>query len=136
MRGFGVRLLFLGPSGVLVFLLPVALTLFLSLTDLSTVTFSRPRFVGLTNYLELLMDPLFPLILGNTLKYVALTLAFNILMGLFLAPSTNLLPDRLREAFRALWLLPRITASVVYVLIWQGIAAVAPYGLARSPGFR
>jgi inositol-phosphate transport system permease protein len=131
-RGFGVRLLFLGPAGVLAllfFLLPVALTLLLSLTDLSTVTFSRPRFVGLANYLELLRDPSLPLILGNTLKYVALTLAFNVLMGLFLALSTSLLPERLGDAFRALWLLPRITAPVVYVLIWQGIAAVAPYGL-------
>jgi inositol-phosphate transport system permease protein len=123
-RGFGVRLLFLGPAGVLVllfFLLPVALTLLLSLTDLSTVTFSRPRFVGLANYLELLRDPFLPLILGNTLKYVALTLAFNVLMGLFLALSTSLLPERLGDAFRALWLLPRITASVVYVLDLRGL---------------
>ncbi|WP_223971899.1 carbohydrate ABC transporter permease [Thermus thermophilus] len=50
-------------------------------------------------------------------------------MGLFLALATSLLPERWGDAFRALWLLPRITASVVYVLIWQGIAAVAPYGL-------
>ncbi|AEG34431.1 ABC-type transporter, integral membrane subunit (plasmid) [Thermus thermophilus SG0.5JP17-16] len=132
MRGTWVRLLFLGPAGVLVllfFLVPVLLTLALSLTDLSTVTFSRPRFVGLANYLEILRDPFFPLILKNTFKYVVFTLVFNVLMGLFLALATSLLPERWGDAFRALWLLPRITASVVYVLIWQGIAAVAPYGL-------
>lgn len=133
MRGLGVRLLFLGPAGVLVllfFLLPVLLTLWLSFTNLSTVTFSRPAFVGLKNYLELLKDPFLPLILGNTARYVLLTLLFNVGMGLLLALLTTLfLPERLGNAFRAAWLLPRITASVIYVLIWQGLCAVAPYGL-------
>jgi len=132
MRGLGVRLLFLGPSLFLVllfFLLPVLLTLGLSFTDLSTVTFNRPQWVGLANYRQILADPFIPLILKNTLLYVFLTLLFNVLMGLTLALLTALLPERLGDAFRALWLLPRVTAAVVYVLIWQGLTAVAPYGL-------
>lgn len=132
MRGLGVRLLFLGPAGALVllfFLLPVALTILLSFTDLSTVTFNRPTFVGLANYRELFNDPFLPIILKNTAKYVGLTLLFNVGMGLTLALLTSFVPDRLGDVFRTLWLLPRITASVVYVFIWQGMAAVAPFGL-------
>lgn len=132
MRALGVRLIFLGPAGALVllfFLLPVVLTILLSFTDLSTVTFNRPTFVGLANYRELLGDPFLPIILKNTAKYVVLTLLFNVGMGLTLALLTSFVPDRLGDGIRTLWLLPRITAPVVYVFIWQGMAAVAPYGL-------
>ncbi|MBF6594778.1 MAG: sugar ABC transporter permease [Thermaceae bacterium] len=132
MRRWSVAALFLLPGSLLIvlfFLLPVVLTLVLSATNLSTTTFSHPSWVGWGNYQELLQARFTPLILKNTLKYVILTLFFNVGMGLLLALITAFLPVRLGDAFRALWLLPRITASVVYVLIWQGLAAVAPYGL-------
>ncbi|MDQ7820232.1 MAG: sugar ABC transporter permease [Armatimonadota bacterium] len=124
--------LFLLPAGVLIalfFLVPVATTLYLSLTDISTLTFRQPRWVGLANYRDLLTDPFLPRILLNTVRYVVLTLLFNVGMGLTLAVLTTAVRPGIGNQARALWLLPRILPPVVYVLVWQGISREAPYGL-------
>mgnify|MGYP001124776941 CR=1 FL=1 len=55
----------------------------------------------------------------NSTIYVALTLAFNVTFGLFLALSTFYLPTRTAQTFRAIWFLPRILPPVLYVLLWQ-----------------
>jgi inositol-phosphate transport system permease protein len=123
---------FLLPASLLIlffFLIPVAATLLLSMTDLSTATFSRPSWVGVGNYLDLLRSRWTGLILRNTAQYVLLVLLFNVGMGLFLAITTSLLPERLGDSIRAVWLVPRITPPVVYILIWQAMLSEAPYGL-------
>lgn len=56
---------------------------------------------------------------ANTLFYVISTLAFNIGFGLLLAITTFYLPERPAVFFRALWLLPRISPPVLYVLLWK-----------------
>ena len=55
----------------------------------------------------------------NTLVYVTLVLAFNIGFGLFLALTTFYLPSGQSAFFRAVWLLPRISPPVLYVLLWK-----------------
>ncbi|WP_271274294.1 carbohydrate ABC transporter permease [Aliamphritea hakodatensis] len=55
----------------------------------------------------------------NTLVYVLLVLAFNIGFGLFLALTTFYLPSGQSAFFRAVWLLPRISPPVLYVLLWK-----------------
>jgi inositol-phosphate transport system permease protein len=124
--------LFLLPASVLIvlfFLVPVVATLVLSLTDISTLTFRHPRWVGLANYRHLLTDPFLPRILLNTVRYVGLTLLFNVGMGLTLALLTTAVRPGYGDQVRALWLLPRILPPVVYVLVWQGLTREAPYGL-------
>ncbi len=135
MRRYLVPFLFLLPASLLIilfFLVPVVVTVYLSLTDLSTITFRNASWVGLDNYRYLFNDPFIPRILVNTLRYVGLTLAFNILMGLTLAITTSLMPERFGDNFRSLWLLPRILPPVVYVFVWQGLMARAPYGLVSN----
>ncbi len=132
MRRYLTPLLFLSPASALIllfFFTPVVATLLLSFTDLSTTTFRHPSWVGLANYQDLLTDPFLKKILANTAKYVGLTLAFNVGMGLLLALLTSLVPENWGDPFRALWLLPRILPPVVYVFIWQGLLAEAPMGL-------
>ncbi len=123
---------FLLPATVLIFLffvVPVVTTLYLSLTDISIVTFRHPRWVGLANYQTLFRDPFLAKILGNTARYVTLTLVFNVGMGLLLALFSTSVRQRYGDQVRALWLLPRIMPPVVYVLIWQGLTREAPFGL-------
>lgn len=55
----------------------------------------------------------------NTIFYVAATLAFNVLVGLFLAITTFYLPRRGASFFSVLWLLPRITPVVLYAVMWK-----------------
>lgn len=134
-RGLWAPLLFLLPATLLVslfYLLPVATTLYLSFTDISTVTFRSPQWVGWENYRDLVRDPFLGRILGNTARYVSLTLAFNIGVGLLLALLTSHVPERAGNPVRALWLLPRILPPVVYVLIWQGLTRESPFGVVSN----
>lgn len=62
-------------------------------------------------------------ILTNTLLYVFVTLSlFNIGFALVLAISTHYLPSKPAGWIRAIWLLPRITPPVLYVLLWKWLA--------------
>ncbi|AJY47470.1 carbohydrate ABC transporter permease [Martelella endophytica] len=59
-------------------------------------------------------------LIGNTVLYVGLTLAFfNVSLGLFLAILMFYLPKRASGIFSALWLLPRITPMVLYAVLWK-----------------
>lgn len=71
------------------------------------------------NFLTLLAKPGTWRIVGNTVLYVAGTLAFNVFVGLFLAISTFYLPKVPASLFSALWLLPRITPVVLYAIMWK-----------------
>jgi inositol-phosphate transport system permease protein len=131
-KKFSAPLVFLLPATVLIllfFVAPVATTLYLSFTDISTITFRHPRWIGLGNYTSLLRDPFIGKILINTAHYVGFTLVFNVGMGLVLALLSSAVRERWGNQIRAVWLLPRILPPVVYVVIWQGLSREAPYGL-------
>jgi len=127
-------LLFMGPATLLVvvfFFVPVVIVVVISLTDMSTATgFGNWRWIQLENYHKIISHPNAPQVLGNTIKYVALTLSlFNVGMALAVALLSTHVPRRAGFLFRALWLLPRLTPSVVYVMMWKYVAADAPYGI-------
>ncbi|WP_114009158.1 carbohydrate ABC transporter permease [Cohaesibacter intestini] len=71
------------------------------------------------NFTTLLQKPGTWTIAFNTLLYVSLTLCFNVGFGLFLAITTFYLPAGQAGFFRAVWLLPRISPPVLYVLLWK-----------------
>jgi inositol-phosphate transport system permease protein len=124
----------MGPAGLLVivfFFLPAIILFYISLTDLSSSNFGNPlTFIGFENYRRLFSDTFFPKILGNTFRYVILTLGiFNVGLALVLAILTTYIPRRSGFFFRTLWLLPRITPSVVYILMWQRLAHQPPFGI-------
>lgn len=125
---------FMSPAGVLVtvfFFIPVIILFFISLTDLSSSNFSDPlTFIGLENYITLFKDKFFPKILGNTFRYVLVTLGlFNVGLALVLALLTTHIDRRAGFFFRVMWLLPRITPSVIYILMWRRIAHQPPFGI-------
>lgn len=133
-RGGRLSAFFLLPYLLVVavfFVVPVVLTLLVSLTNMSVATgLSGYDWVGLENYRRIVQDPVIGRILYNTVLFVGLTLAlFNVGLALVLALATSFLSERWGNAFRALWLLPRITPSVVYVLMWRYFAAEPPYGI-------
>lgn len=124
-------LLFLSPAALIVllfFVAPVLLTFWISLTNMSVATLGRTELIGFSNYLRILRSPYTSRILQNTLLYVSATLTFNVGMGLILALLTTHIEERVGVLFRALWLLPRITPSVVYALLWTWATAPAPFG--------
>ena len=133
---------FLLPAMALVitfFIVPGTLLLILSFTDLSSANFSQPwNFIAFDNYERLFTDPFFPKIARNTVFYVFTTLIlFNLGLALVLALVTTNIPRRQGFFFRLVWLLPRLTPSVVYILMWKRIASADPFGIYNQilPGF-
>jgi len=116
---------------VVFFIVPGIILATLSFTNLSSANFSEPwTFIGLDNFRRLFSDPFFPKILRNTFFYVFTTLIlFNLGLALILALVTTNIPRRQGFFFRLVWLLPRLTPSVVYILMWKRIGSAEPYGI-------
>lgn len=75
------------------------------------------------NFVQMVASPNTFKILFNTALYVSVVLIlFNTTYAMMLAIATHYLPDRQGSVFRAIWLLPRITPPVIYVLMWKWLA--------------
>ncbi len=102
----------------------------LDMTNFGILEWWRPANWSFDNYVKIFTNRFFPKILANTLIYVALTLAFfNVGMALVIALITTHINRRVGFAFRALWLLPRITPVVVYIMMWKALSGPAPMGI-------
>jgi ABC-type sugar transport system permease subunit/ABC-type glycerol-3-phosphate transport system substrate-binding protein len=114
-------LLFLSPwlGGLLVFVLyPVTSSIVYSFCDYSVLT--EPRFVGLSNYQDLLADRVFWVALKNTAIYAA----FALPLGLFMAFSLALLLSSNVKAvglYRTFVFLPSLTPLVASAMVWLWI---------------
>lgn len=131
---YRLPLLFLFPAlfiTVCFFVVPVVITLMISMTNMTVSTgLSGYSWVGLEQYKSIFESPWLSVILKNTFLYVVCTLVFfNVGLGLVIAVATAFIPKPQGAVFRALWLLPRITPSVVYVMMMKWIVADAPYGI-------
>ncbi len=128
---------FMAPAGILViifFLIPVAIVLYLSVTNLASSNFTsdlaRMEFIGLKNFRTLFNDQFARKIFFNTIFYVLVTLSFfNVGLALIVSLLTTHIDRNAGFFFRALWILPRITSPVVYILIWKRMMAEAPFGI-------
>jgi inositol-phosphate transport system permease protein len=126
------RLLFLGPATLMLaifFIAPVIIDVGISFTDmgrnLQVTKFTAENFQRMLSGDRRLLS-----VLSTTLIYVLFTLAiFNVGYGLILALTTTALPQRTGAFFRAVWLLPRMSPSVVYALLWTWVVAPTDYGL-------
>ncbi|HTE50217.1 MAG TPA: sugar ABC transporter permease [Kofleriaceae bacterium] len=123
--------LLLLPAAVLIalfYLLPAVVNLVLAFSDMD-YTFDY-HFVGGASLVRPLADPMFGVVLRNTAVYVVTTLTLmNVVAALVLAILTTEVPERVGSVFRVLWLLPRATPSVVYVLMWFFLLDPTDYGL-------
>jgi inositol-phosphate transport system permease protein len=126
------RLLFLGPATFLLFVFfiaPVLVDLGIAFSDMGRNL--RVSEVTTENVQRMLSgDRRLGSVLTTTFIYVLCTLAiFNVGYGLVLALVTTALPERTGAFFRAVWLLPRMSPSVVYALLWSWVVAPTDYGL-------
>jgi len=116
---------FLAPALLLIgvfFVLPVVASLGLSLTDFDIYAIATPgnvRWIGLTNYTDLLRTPLFWTALGNTLYYVALGGPLSVLVSLGAALLVNAKLARFKSFFRAVYFTPVVTTLVAVAVIWK-----------------
>lgn len=131
-RRFIDRLLFLGPATFLLvvfFIAPVLVDLGIAFSDMGR-NLRVSQFTTENVHKMLSGDRRLAGVLTTTFIYVLCTLAiFNVGYGLVLALVTTALPERTGAFFRAVWLLPRMSPSVVYALLWSWVLAPTDYGL-------
>ena len=125
---------FMAPAVALVlafFVVAGILLLILSFTALHSANFHDAwTCTVFANYERLFSDAFFPKIARNTVFYVLTTLIlFNRGLALVLALVTTSIPRRAGFFFRLVWLLPRLTPSVVYIMMWQRIGSADPFGI-------
>lgn len=100
-------------------LYPLVSTAYLSLTKYDLLT--PPRFVGLDNYRQLALDPVFWAAARNSLLYL-LVVPVLVALPLGLAVLVNR-PLRGIGLFRAAYYIPVITSSVVIGVMWKWMYA-------------
>jgi inositol-phosphate transport system permease protein len=124
--------LFLGPALILLacfFVAPVVVDLVLAFTDMDrTLTVTT---LTLENFQRMLTrDSRLLASLGITAIFVISTLGiFNVTFALLLALTTTAVPKGMGAFFRAVWLLPRMSPSVVYALLWLWVVDPNERGL-------
>jgi multiple sugar transport system permease protein len=114
----GIPYLFLLPQLILVgtfSLYPFIYNLILSFQEFE---FLGNRFVGLANYTQLFMDPVFQQTFRNTLVYSLGTVPLTTALALLAAVGLNQ-KIRGRFLFRTVYLFPNLVSWVVIGLIWQ-----------------
>ncbi|MCY4541273.1 MAG: sugar ABC transporter permease [Rhodobacteraceae bacterium] len=137
--------IFLGPASAFLLVLlvaPIIVDLVVAFTDMSQTvrideyTTDQFRKIIRPNEEALLGFELrgsFYRALAKTAIFVFFTLAiFNVTFGLLLALTTTALPDWLGGTFRAIWLLPRMSPSVVYALLWIWVIDPTERGLVNQ----
>jgi multiple sugar transport system permease protein len=120
-RRLGIGLAFISPwiVGFLVFTAyPAVASIYFSFTDYDVL--SRPIWVGLLNYEDMLSDRVLWQALGNTLVFSALALPLGLIVALALALLLNQ-PVRGRGFFRAVYFLPSLVPVVAGAVVWAWI---------------
>jgi inositol-phosphate transport system permease protein len=100
---------------------------------MSTATgLSKWQWIGTENFERIFTSRFTSIIFLNTVFYVVVTLAFSVFFGLAVAILSTQVERKTGGLFRALWLLPRISPSVVYALMWTWAAADPPFGIINA----
>jgi len=123
---------FLLPSlfGLIFFsLTPMASSFFISLTDWDVIS-GAPKFLGFSNYLNILQGEEFWRTLKNTLYFIVLYIPLMLLASLFVA---NLLNSKYKgiTIYRAIYYIPVITSWVAGALIWKWVLS-PQYGVVNT----
>jgi inositol-phosphate transport system permease protein len=125
-------IIFLGPAiflTVMFFAVPVVIDIVVSFTDLG-------RSLRITEFTTEQYQRVFSgdgrltSVIGITFIYVLGTLAiFNVSFALILALVTTSINDVSGGFFRGVWLLPRMSPSVLYILLWLWVVDPSEVGL-------
>ena len=106
----------------LVFILPTALAMALSITDYSIYAladWTNLRFVGLGNFIDLFSTPLFWRAIGNTALFAVLGVPMAIGASLVVALLLNDATVRWKPLWRVLLFAPYVTSIVATAVVWR-----------------
>ena len=110
--------------------LPVFLSIILSLTDFNMLMFP-PHWMGLSNFTRLFLeDDIFMLACQNTLVFASVTGPVSYLLSLLVAWFINELPPKVRAVVTLVFYAPSISGQVY--LIWKTLFSSDAYGWANA----
>ena len=110
-------------------ILPVVLSMFLSLTDFNML--QMPNLKGISNFTRLFLeDDIFLLACQNTLIFAAITGPVSYILSLLIAWFINELPPKLRAVVTLIFYAPSISGQVY--LIWKTLFSSDSYGWANA----
>ncbi|MCP3711153.1 sugar ABC transporter permease [Paraburkholderia sp. CNPSo 3274] len=102
---------------VLLLIVPLCFGWWLSLERVDLLA-GTSEFIGIRNYLDLTLDPIFRGALRNTFYFVILTVPVFVLLGLALALVLNR-PGRFGAALRALFFGSSVLSVTIVTLVWK-----------------
>ena len=97
---------------------PLLFIIWYSMTNYEFLYPQKTKFIGLDNYVKLFSDPYFRQALANTLKFTALAVFFEVLLGLMVSVLVKSV-KRGQKLMRTLTLLPTLLPPVTVALVWQ-----------------
>ena len=110
--------------------LPVFLSMILSLTDFNMLMFP-PHWMGVSNFTRLFLeDDIFMLACQNTLVFASITGPVSYLLSLLIAWFINELPPKVRAVVTLVFYAPSISGQVY--LIWKTLFSSDSYGWANA----
>ena len=110
--------------------LPVFLSIILSLTDFNMLMFP-PNWMGLSNFTRLFLDDdIFMIACQNTLVFASITGPVSYLLSLLIAWFINELPPKVRAVVTLIFYAPSISGQVY--LIWKTLFSSDSYGWANA----
>lgn len=113
---------------ILLFVIPLIYSVYISFTNLNLLHFFKYSFVGLKNYIIIFEYGYFWKLLESTLIWTLGSLVTMISLGFILALILNQADLKGRSIFYAILILPWAFPGFISLLIWQGLW-VDPYGM-------
>ena len=104
--------------GVVLVAYPIFDVIRLSFTDLLLLRPGTGKFVGLKTYIQTFTDPVFPLVIRNTILWMALATVLSIGVGLVVGYFLSF-DWRINRLLRAVILIPWILPPVISASIWK-----------------
>ena len=126
---------FLSPFIVLVsifYIAPALLTIVMSFTSLDAAFIWE--YAGFSNYKRIFMDPTTLTIVKNTVLYIGVSIAIVLVLDLFIAIMTTyfIKSDGWASLFKPIIMIPMITPSVVYSVLWIWFLDASENGFINS----
>ena len=110
-------------------LLPVLISIVLSFTSFNVL--ETPTFIGLTNYINLLLDDeVFMIAVKNTFLFAAITGPIGYFAALIFAIMINELPPKFRAVMTVIFYAPTISGQAF--IIWKTLFSGDAYGYANG----
>ena len=118
-RAFGIALLipaFAIIVGIILF--PLLDAARLSVTSTNLINIRKQPFIGLRNYQQILTDPTYWQVVGNTFFITGASVAVSVVIGMGLALALNAMVT-VRGLLRALFIVPWLVPGVVIGVTWN-----------------